>query len=151
MAFKLKSRPGGPDGLVPIKKFTTVGESVEGIYRGKRQGKPGYPPLLIIGDVAIPTKKQLEDYFQDMPIGALVRVTFKGKVDIKGGKTMNTFEVEVDEGGETTLDSLKETLRAKDYETLAAKLPPAVRKAIEDMFPDPATRLARVQAALAQK
>jgi DNA-binding protein YbaB len=135
MTFKLKARTGGDQ---PIKKFTTVGEVVEGVYHGRRQGDPKYKPLILIGDVALTPKKQLEDHFADIRVGTLVRVTFLGKIDIKGGKTMNTFSVEVDEDVTPT----------EDYATLAAQLSPAVRRAIEDMFTDPAQRLERVKAAL---
>ena len=147
MAFKLKSRGD----LAPIKKFKEVGESVEGVYYGKRQGKVGYPPLIRIGDVAIAMKKQLEDYFNEIPVGSLVRVTFLGKVDIKGGKTMNNFEVSVDDEGGTAPPTI-----GPSYEDLAAKLAltpggASMRKAIEDMFPDPVARLERVRAALTER
>src|SRR5229473_3341157 len=92
MAFKLKPRAQSGS-LAPIKKFVNVGESVEGIYHGQRQGKAGYPPLLIIGETAIASKKQLTDDFATIPVGALERVTFKGKVNLAGGKTFNTFDV----------------------------------------------------------
>ena len=54
---------------------------IERIYRDA--------PLLIIGETAIASKKQLTDDFASIPVGALVRVTFKGKVNLAGGKTFN--------------------------------------------------------------
>src|SRR5882724_2003589 len=124
MAFKLKPRAQNGT-LAPIKKFVNPGESVEGIYHGVRQGKSGYPPLLIIGETAIASKKQLTDDFASIPVGALVRVTFKGKVNINGDKTMNTFDVEVDEDGVNTpgVPGFASAHAATDdYATLAAKL-----------------------------
>src|SRR5216683_2851938 len=96
MSFKLKPRAQSGS-LAPIKKFVNAGESVEGIYHGQRQGKAGYPPLLIIGETAIASKAQLVRDFATIPVGALVRVTFTGKINLVGGKTFNTFDVEVDE------------------------------------------------------
>jgi hypothetical protein len=150
MAFKLKPRAQSGT-LAPIYKFTAPGQSVEGIYQGQRQGKAGYAPLLIIGETAISAKKQLLDDFASIPVGALVRVTFKGKVNTTGGKTFNTFDVEVDEEG-----TAAPAVSTDDYATLAAKLTltpngGALKKAIEDMFPEPAVRLEKVKTALRER
>jgi len=153
MAFKLKPRAQSGT-LAPIFKFTTVGESVEGIYHGRRQGKAIYKPLILIGDKAVKPSKQLEDDFANIPLGALVRVTFQGKVNISGGKTFNTFDVEVDEDGSTAgAPAPAGAPSGDDYATLAAKLTltpngGALKKAIEDMFPEPAVRLEKMKAAL---
>jgi hypothetical protein len=156
MAFKLKPRAQSGT-LAPIKKFVTPGESVEGVYHGQRQGKAGYPPLIIIGETAIASKAQLARDFATIPVGALVRVTFTGKINLAGGKTFNTFDVEVDEDGSTAgaLAPVGAT-SSDDYATLAAKLTltpngSSLKKAIEDMFPAPAVRLEKVKAALAER
>jgi hypothetical protein len=83
----------GSGSLAPIKKFTTVGEAVEGVYHGKSQGKAGYPPLYLVGDVALPEKAQLKKDFAEITVGTYVKVQFQGKVAIEGGKTKNLFHV----------------------------------------------------------
>jgi hypothetical protein len=156
MAFKLKPRAQG-GAFPPIYKFTAVGQSVEGIYQGQRQGKAGYAPLLVIGETAISAKKQLVDDFANIPVGALVRVTFKGKVNTTGGKTFNTFDVEVDEEGFQQHGTVAPApVGSDDYATLAAKLTftpngGVLKKAIEDMFPEPAVRLEKVKTALRER
>jgi hypothetical protein len=159
MAFKLKPRAQSTT-LAPIYKFTAVGQSVEGVYQGQRQGKAGFAPLLIIGETAISAKKQLVDDFANIPVGALVRVTFQGKVNTKGGKTFNTFDVEVDEDAGQTLPAGTSAVNmvpvGEDYATLAAKLTltpngGTLKKAIEDMFPEPAVRLEKVKTALRER
>ena len=82
-----------PTGQIPIWEFTK--EKIhEGVYRGVKQLDPQYKPLYIVGDKLVPAKKQIDDAFTNIPIGSLVRIEFKDKVAIKGGKTVNNFKVQ---------------------------------------------------------
>ena len=90
-----------PTGQIPIWKFTEE-PTHEGQYLGVRQLDPQYKPLYIVGDKLVPAKKQIDDAFTNIPIGSLVRIEFKDKVAIKGGKTVNNFKVQYKAAGPAT-------------------------------------------------
>lgn len=139
-------------GQTPIHKFTTKGEVVEGVYKGKRQLNAQYKPLYQVGDKLIAASKVVEDAIEltPIPVGAYVWVTWNGKVNIKGGKTLNDIEIEfaLPEGaGEAAqkppAKPSEDPALVAEYERLAAGAAPSIRKAVDSMFPDLASRIAK--------
>jgi hypothetical protein len=141
-------------GQTPIHKFTTKGEVVEGVFKGRKQLNPAYRPLVQVGDVLVTATTRIEEAFETIPVGAYVWITWNGKIEIKGGKTLNDFDVdfalpegEVTGSGPATQAAAapSDALKA-EYEVLAAGVSPAVRKAVESMFPDLTARIAKLKA-----
>ena len=83
-------------GQTPIWQFANEGDKHEGIYSGTRSLDPQYKPLFIVGDKLVKSTAQIERAFATIPVGSYVWLEFKGKVAIKGGKTINTFKIEND-------------------------------------------------------
>lgn len=78
---------------IPIWKPEKVGDKHEGVYTGLRQLDPQYKALYIVGDKLVPAKKQVETAFASIPVGSYIWLEFKGKEAIKGGKTVNNFDI----------------------------------------------------------
>ena len=80
----------------PIWQFANAGDKHEGVYSGTRVLDPQYKALFIVGDKLVKPTAQIEAAFATIPVGSYVWLEFKGKVAIKGGKTVNTFKIEAD-------------------------------------------------------
>lgn len=83
-------------GQTPIWQFENPGDKHEGVYSGTRTLDPQYKPLFIVGDKLVKPTAQVENAFENIAKGAYVWLEFKGKVSIKGGKTVNTFKIDQD-------------------------------------------------------
>lgn len=81
---------------IPIWDFKTAGDKHEGVYQGTKVLDPQYKPLFIVGDKLVKSTAQTEAAFKNIKPGAYVWVEFKGKANIKGGKTVNNFKIEQD-------------------------------------------------------
>ena len=79
---------------IEIWKFEQVGDKHEGVYRGEKTLDPQYKPLFIVGDKLVKNTKQTSDAIEQLPKGAYVWLEFRGKANIKGGKTVNNFKIE---------------------------------------------------------
>jgi len=79
-----------------IWQFAAEGDKHEGVYSGIQVLDPQYKPLFKVGDKLVKPTAQIERAFATIPVGSYVWIEFKGKVSIKGGKTMNTFKIEND-------------------------------------------------------
>ena len=88
--------PGGKYG--PIKKWTTVGQTVEGVYLGTREGKFG--PLVIIetkdGEEAYGQKSVLKRKLEALMPGDLVKIEYLGKRRSQAGTEYGDFNVWMD-------------------------------------------------------
>lgn len=79
-----------------IWKFENPGDKHEGVYTGTKTLDPQYKPLFVVGNKLVKNVAQVEAAFQNIKPGTYVWLEFKGKVAIKGGKTVNTFKIEQD-------------------------------------------------------
>lgn len=89
----------------PVKvRWETPGRMITGVYEGTRDDSGPFGPrvvYLVRGDkrtYELPGSKQLNALMRPVLVGDLVRVTFKGAVEISGGRTMNQFDVERPDG-----------------------------------------------------
>ena len=89
-------RQAAKTGGAEIWDFKEVGDKHEGVYKGEKTLDPQYKPLFVIGDKLVKNTKQTADAIEPLPLGAYVWLEFRGKVAIKGGKTMNVFKIEAD-------------------------------------------------------
>ena len=83
-------------GQTPIWQFAAEGDKHEGVYRGTKTLDPQYKPLFLVGEKLVKPTAQVENAFADIKVGSYVWLEFKGKVAIKGGKTVNVFKIEQD-------------------------------------------------------
>jgi hypothetical protein len=85
-----------------IKKWHELPNSaVEGVYLKMRQGQQGYTPLVSIktaaGVIDVPAPTKLRELLEPVTPGVgYVWIKHTGKIPLKGGKTMNTFDVDYD-------------------------------------------------------
>lgn len=79
-----------------IWAFANPGDKHEGVYRGTKVLDPQYKELFIVGDKLVKNTKQTADALENLNVGAYVWLEFRGKVAIKGGKTVNNFIIDVD-------------------------------------------------------
>ena len=92
-----KAVGGGGDGT--LIRWQTTGQTLEGTYRGQKDGK--YGPLGLMetpGGVqtfAMPTV--LVDRFRLIPHDALVKIVYLGKQEGKTGQAFHAFNVFVDD------------------------------------------------------
>jgi len=91
-----------------IWKFESEGDTHKGVYSGTRTLDPQYKPLFIVGDKLVKPTAQVEQAFENIKIGAYVWLTFQGKKAIKGGKTVNVFDIEQDPDYKAPLGDKKE-------------------------------------------
>jgi|GEM_PF-5444528 len=87
-------RQAAKTGGAEIWDFKEVGDKHEGVYKGEKTLDPQYKPLFVIGDKLVKNVKQTADAIEPLPLGAYVWLEFRGKVAIKGGKTVNNFNIE---------------------------------------------------------
>lgn len=89
-------RQAAKTGGAEIWDFKTagVGAKHEGVYKGTKVLDPQYKELFVIGDKLVANTKQTADAIEALPVGAYVWIEFRGKVAIKGGKTVNNFNIE---------------------------------------------------------
>jgi uncharacterized Zn-binding protein involved in type VI secretion len=79
-----------------IWQFEAEGDKHEGVYSGTRTLDPQYKPLFIVGDKLVKPTAQVEQAFENIKVGSYVWLEFQGKKAIKGGKTVNVFDIEQD-------------------------------------------------------
>lgn len=87
-------RQAAATGGAEIWKFEKAGDKHEGVYKGTKSLDPQYKELFVIGDKLVKNTKQTADAIEPLPIGAYVWLEFRGKTNIKGGKTVNNFVIE---------------------------------------------------------
>lgn len=104
MAFKEAKQTSSGYDTITWNKEKKAGAVLEGTYVDKQinvQGKPGSNIFVIEneeGKWAVWSCKMLEDYFSSIETGSVVRITFIGKEKTKGGRDLNKYLVEVDDG-----------------------------------------------------
>ena len=76
-----------------IWQFENPGDTHEGVYMGQRTLDPQYKPLFLVGDKLVKPTAQVEKAFEQIEKGAYVWLEFLGKKAIKGGKTVNDFNI----------------------------------------------------------
>jgi hypothetical protein len=83
----------------PIQKWHTNGQTVEGIFRGKRAGKSNYKPLLLIetetGMVTYTNATVLDKKLTAVKPGDRIKIVYLGKVNGANGYYGN-FQVFID-------------------------------------------------------
>ena len=79
------------------------GSSIEGVFEGRELGE--YGQLLLFQGVEgvprkVPMTSRLEQIAEDLQEGVTYKLTFNGRIDIGGGKTVKDIVVDerVDEG-----------------------------------------------------
>lgn len=104
----IAGKPAGEYDTTVWNKEKQAGAVIEGTYIRKElnvQGKVGSNIFVIENDEgkwAVWSSKMLEDCFLEIQIGTKVRITFVNKVKTKGGRDLNQYKVEADDGtGET--------------------------------------------------
>ncbi len=91
-------RVGGESGSAAYQKWTQKGQSVEGVYKGTRDGKYG-PNVLIEtpnGLVSCNSTRLLMDRLNGVRPGDLVKIEYLGKVMGKNGREFMNFDVFMD-------------------------------------------------------
>ena len=98
MAFVEIGGEGSGQTRPPIQKWQTIGQTVEGVYRGQREGK--YGPLVVIqtpaGEVVYGAKAVLKSKLTTVKVGDLVRIEYLGKRKSAAGTEYGDFKVMVD-------------------------------------------------------
>ena len=98
MAWQQVGRPGFTGDRSPIHKWNSVGQTVEGVYKGTREGKFG--PLAIVqtsgGETACATSKLLMDKLKGLQPGDLVKIEYLGKKKGQSGYEYKDFLVFMD-------------------------------------------------------
>jgi hypothetical protein len=138
MAFREVSRLQGSG----VKKWDTVGDSIEGIYRGMKNGKtfsgnsqPSKLGQIEVGGTVViigaPTVLA-SSLSENVGLGDVVRITYLGKERGKNGAEYKNFRVEIDSGSEEIHDGVNVVSENKfstpstpvtgDYQTLVALL-----------------------------
>ena len=88
----------GNDNRSPIMKWNSVGQTVEGVYRGQRNGK--YGPLTVVqtdsGELVYGTKAVLGRKLADVSVGDRIRIEYLGKRQSEQGREYGDFRVLVD-------------------------------------------------------
>jgi hypothetical protein len=102
MAWKEVGGNAGAGGnSSPVLKWNSVGQTVEGIYRGQREGK--YGPLLVIqtpnGEVVYGVKAVLKRKLQGIEPGDRIKIEYLGKRKGQSGVEYGDFQVFVDTAG----------------------------------------------------
>jgi hypothetical protein len=83
-------------------KFEKAGQVLEGYLVGTEiinfddKDVPKYTIQTTDGNKGILASYQLKEGLEKLPMNTKVRITFNGKVKLKGGKTMNDFKIESD-------------------------------------------------------
>jgi hypothetical protein len=157
-----------------IRKWADLpGTKIEGVFMKLRQGQQNYTPLASIktetGIIDVPAPYKLRELLEPVQPGAYVWITHTGKIQLKGGKTMNTFEVDYDndyaKGAPAPLaqsvaagPAAPTSAPASEYDVLLAKLSvanpkgaAAIASALVQMYPDEAVRLQKLQETLKQQ
>jgi hypothetical protein len=99
MAFKEVVGQGGGEKF----KFEKEGDTLEGHYMGSSlieiQGKEVVKHTFktATGILSPLGSADLNQKLEEVPVGALTRCTYLGKKALKGGKTVKTFKILVDE------------------------------------------------------
>jgi hypothetical protein len=98
MAWQQVGQPTFSGDRSPILKWNSVGQTVEGVYKGTREGKFG--PLAIVltsgGEVACGTSKLLMDKLKGLVAGDLVKIEYLGKKKGQSGYEYKDFQVFMD-------------------------------------------------------
>ena len=98
MAFVEVGNDQGSGNRSPIMKWNSVGQTVEGVYRGQRNGKFG--PLTVVqtdsGEMVYGTKAVLGRKLADVSVGDRVRIEYLGKRQSEQGREYGDFRVLVD-------------------------------------------------------
>ena len=102
MAWTEVGGQGGGSGFSnPIQKWTQAGQTVEGVYKGQREGKFG--PLMIVdtaqGEVVYGSKAVLARKLKEVRPGWRVRITYLGKRRSASGTEYGDFSVQYDDTG----------------------------------------------------
>jgi hypothetical protein len=97
MAWQQVGQPTFSGDRSPILKWNSVGQSVEGVYKGTREGKFG--PLAIVqtsgGETACATNKVLLDGIakEGIQVGGRLRIEYLGKKKSQNGYEYKDFKV----------------------------------------------------------
>jgi len=98
MAWQQVGQPTFSGDRSPILKWNSVGQSVEGVYKGTREGKFG--PLAIVqtsaGETACATSKLLMDRLKGLVAGDIVKIEYLGKKKGQSGYEYKDFQVFMD-------------------------------------------------------
>lgn len=90
---------GGKGDLPPIFKWTEVGETIIGVFKGFKGGnKTGFKPLILIGDKTYGGATVLEKKLREAKPGDMVKVIYLGKKRSAGGNHYHDFQVYIEEG-----------------------------------------------------
>ena len=98
MAWTEVGGQGGTGFSNPILKWTQAGQTVEGVYKGQREGKFG--PLMIVdtpqGEAVYGAKAVLVRKLKEVQPGWRVRITYLGKKRSAAGTEYGDFSVQYD-------------------------------------------------------
>ena len=104
MALMMISRKKSFEDEVRVK-FDNAGDSVMGnlvertLITPKDGGKPFYRYVVKVGEErkSFLGSFQLDDVLKSLPLGSLIRVTYRSKENIGAGKTVKNFDIEMDD------------------------------------------------------
>jgi hypothetical protein len=115
-----------PDG--PINKWTVIGQTAEGSYGGRREGKFG--PLFQIGGRTWAGHTVLSSALKDIPVGTQVKVVYLGKVRGQSGVEYKNFDVFVDRGESASATPQAATPLDQLYQQILNEKGPVIANAL---------------------